>query len=82
MSSGVFRVSYLVMLTAPEMGSMIFLQLAAYVSSLGRIHSGGLYLIDELALVTGDHNHAGKMRIAFDGFVFVIDQTRREKERR
>src|ERR1019366_8190583 len=38
-------------------------------------------LIDQLALVAGNHDDAGKMRDALDRFVFVVDEVRRNKDK-
>src|ERR1700675_5115258 len=56
-------------------------QLPANIATVGGIHFRGLDLIDELALLTGNHNHAGKMRIALDRFVLKVDKVRRNKNK-
>src|SRR5260370_4977483 len=57
------------------------LQLPANISAVSGIHFRGLDLIDELALLAGNHNHAGKMRIALDRFVLKVDNVRRNKNK-
>src|ERR1700694_4852494 len=57
------------------------LQLPANISAVSGIHFRGLDLIDELALLAGNHNHAGKMRIARDLFVLKVDKVRRNKNK-
>src|SRR6266851_9055447 len=57
------------------------LQLPANISTVSGIHFRGLDLIDELALLTGNHNHAGKMRITLDRFVLKVDEVRRNKNK-
>src|SRR6267143_2454437 len=57
------------------------LQLPANISTVSGIHFRGLDLIDELALLAGNHNHAGKMRIALDRFVLKVDEVRRNKNK-
>src|ERR1039458_10287397 len=42
------------------------LQLPANISTRSGIHCRGLDLIDEPALLAGNHDYAGKMRIALD----------------
>src|SRR5437660_4753377 len=56
-------------------------QLPANISTVSGIHFRGLDLIDELALLAGNHNHAGKMRIALDRFVLKVDEVRRNKNK-
>ena len=58
------------MLTAPEMGSMIFSNWRSYILTWRGIHGRRLDLIDKAALFAGDDNHAGKMRISLDWIVF------------
>src|SRR6266404_5994020 len=57
------------------------LQLPANISTVSGIHFRGLDLIDELALLAGNDNHAGKMRIALDRFVLKVDEARRNKNK-
>src|SRR6202011_4643093 len=57
------------------------LQLPANISTVSGIHCRGLDLIDELALLAGNHNHAGKMRNALDWFVLKVDEVRRNKNK-
>src|SRR5882762_5526403 len=57
------------------------LQLPANVTTVSGIHFRRLDLIDELALLAGNHNHAGKMRIALNRFVLKVDEARRNKNK-
>src|SRR6266404_6936059 len=57
------------------------LQLPANISTVSGIHFRGLDLIDELALLAGNDNDAGKMRIALDRFVLKVDEARRNKNK-
>src|SRR5208337_3251014 len=56
-------------------------QLLVNVSASGRIHRRGLDLIDQLALGAGDDHHASEMRNVLDGFVFEVDEVRRDKNK-
>src|SRR5258708_36581875 len=58
------------------------LQLPANILAVSAIHCVGLDLVDEPALLAGNHNHAGKMRIALDWFVLKVDEVRRDKNKK
>src|SRR5208282_133509 len=57
------------------------LQLPANILTRCSIHGRGLDLIDEPALLAGNHDHAGEMRIALDWFVLEVDEVRRNKHK-
>src|SRR5580698_1696262 len=56
------------------------LELAADVRGAG-IHGGGGNLVNEAALLVRDHRDASGVRIAFNWFVFEIDEARRQKNK-
>ena len=59
---------------------MISIQLAANILlPAPGFHCRRLDLIDEPAILIGDHNNAGKMRVPLDWFVLEIDVMRRNK---
>src|SRR5271157_5505828 len=65
----------------PGDGFNDLLQLPANISTRSGIHCRGLDLIDEPAFLAGNHDYAGKMRIALDRFVLEVDEMRRNKNK-
>jgi len=57
-------------------------ELEIYIAAIRYVHFRGLNLINELAFLAGDDNNACEMRNALDGFVFIVEETRGEKDKK
>jgi len=57
-------------------------ELAIYIAAIRCFHFRGLNLINELAFLAGDDNDACEMRNALDGFVFIVEETRGEEDKK